>query len=88
MADQLNSFVKKFYSLWQAGNDACLNFKCHAGQAQIYLQLNVKIYINAIVSNDASIGSSKFLCLSPIIRGELWGVDTNFFEIRSPGAKI
>jgi hypothetical protein len=40
MAGQLNSFVQKFYSLWQAGNDARLNLECHAGKAQIHLQLN------------------------------------------------
>ena len=41
MADQLNSFMQKFCSLWQAGNDARLNIECHAGQAQIHLQLNI-----------------------------------------------
>jgi hypothetical protein len=43
MAGQLNSFVKKDYSLWQAGNDARLNLECHAGKAQIHLQLNLQL---------------------------------------------
>ena len=43
MAGQLNSFVQKFYSLWQAGNDARLNLECHAGKAQIHLQLNLHL---------------------------------------------
>jgi hypothetical protein len=41
MAGQLSSFVQKFYSLWQAGNDARLNIECHAGEAQIHLQLSL-----------------------------------------------
>ena len=32
--------------------------------------------------------SSKFLCLSPIIRGILWGVDTKILKIQAPGAEI
>ena len=43
MAGQLNSFVQKFYSLWNTGNDACLNLECHAGKAQIHLQLNLQL---------------------------------------------
>ena len=43
MAGQLNSFVQKFYSLWRTGNDACLNLECHAGKAQIHLQLNLQL---------------------------------------------
>jgi hypothetical protein len=31
------------------------------------------------------IGSSTFLCLSPIISGVLWGVDSNILKIRSTG---
>jgi hypothetical protein len=34
------------------------------------------------------IRSSKFLCPSPIIRGVLWGVDTNILKIRSPRLEI
>jgi hypothetical protein len=30
MAGQLNSFVQKIYSLWNTGNDFCLNLECHA----------------------------------------------------------
>ena len=41
MAEQLSSFLRKFCSLWQAGNDARLNLECHAGQAQIHLHLNL-----------------------------------------------
>ena len=41
MAEQLSSFLRKFCSLWQAGNDARLNLECHAGQARIHLQLNL-----------------------------------------------
>jgi hypothetical protein len=41
MAGQLNSFVPKFYSLWKTGNDAHLSLECHAGKAQIHLQLNL-----------------------------------------------
>jgi hypothetical protein len=37
MAGQLNSFVQKFYSLWNTGNDARLNLECHAGKAQFHL---------------------------------------------------
>ena len=43
MAGQLNSFVQKFYNLWNTGNDACLNLECHAGKAQIHLQLNLQL---------------------------------------------
>ena len=43
MAGQLNSFVHKFYSLWNTGNDACLNLECHAGIAKIHLQLNLQL---------------------------------------------
>ena len=43
MAGQLNSFVQKFYNLWNTGNDACLNLECHAGKAQIHLQLNLHL---------------------------------------------
>ena len=43
MAGQLNSFVQNFYSLWNTGNDACLNLECHAGKAQIHLQLNLQL---------------------------------------------
>ena len=41
MAAQLSSFVQKFCSLWQAGNDGRLNIECHAGKAQIHLQLSL-----------------------------------------------
>ena len=44
MAGQLNSFVQKFYNLWNTGNDACLNLECHAGKAQIHLQLNLQLH--------------------------------------------
>ena len=40
MGGQLDSFVRKFYSLWQAGNDARLNLECLAGK--IHLQLNLQ----------------------------------------------
>ena len=43
MAGQLNSFAQKFYTLWNNGNDACLNLECHAGKAQIHLQLNLQL---------------------------------------------
>jgi hypothetical protein len=43
MAGQLNSFVHKFYTLWNTGNDACLNLECHAGIAKIHLQLNLQL---------------------------------------------
>jgi hypothetical protein len=46
MAGQLNSFVQKFYSLWITGNDARLNLECHAGKAQIHLQLNLQLQPN------------------------------------------
>ena len=35
-----------------------------------------------------SIGSSKFLCQPPIIRGVLWGVDTRIVKIRCFLAEI
>jgi hypothetical protein len=41
MAGQLNSFVQHLYSLWNSGNDPCLNLECNAGKAQIHLQLNL-----------------------------------------------
>ena len=34
-----------------------------------------------LLSQPESIGSSKFLCLPPIIRGILWGVDTRILKI-------
>jgi hypothetical protein len=43
MTGQLNSFVQKFDTLWNNGNDACLNLECHAGKAQIHLQLNLQL---------------------------------------------
>ena len=41
MAEQLDSFVNKFRSLWQAGNNARLSIECHAGQARVHLQLDL-----------------------------------------------
>ena len=41
MAGQLCSFVQKFYSLWQARNNARLHIECHTGNAKIHLQLNL-----------------------------------------------
>jgi hypothetical protein len=35
-----------------------------------------------LISRVQGFESSKFLCLSPIIRGVLWGVDTNILNIR------
>jgi hypothetical protein len=55
MAGQLNSFVKKFNSLWQAGNNARLNIECHAGNAQIHLQLN--FIVNQTFNHIASLAT-------------------------------
>ena len=41
MADQLKNCFKKFQSIWQAGNDACLHLECHAGQVWVHLQLHL-----------------------------------------------
>jgi hypothetical protein len=38
-----------------------------------------------LISQVQVIGSSKFLCISPIIRGVLRGVDTKILKIRWPG---
>ena len=43
MAGQLNSFLQKFYSIWQAGNGGRLNVECHAGKTQIHLQFNLHL---------------------------------------------
>ena len=41
-----------------------------------------------LISRAQVLKSSKFLCLFPIIRGVLWGVDIKILKIREPGLKI
>ena len=53
-----------------------------------YQKKNNRSNFGFLISIVKVIGSSKFLCPSPIIRGVLWGVDTKILKIRSPGLEL
>ena len=52
------------------------------------LRNSCSIFVLVLISRAFVLGSSKFLCLSPMIRGVLCGVDTKILKTQAPGLKI